>query len=55
MLKSQQYSRKGKPFVVTMYGVDAMILPPKYLPAIKNYDAHALNLAQSLHDVSVLR
>lgn len=50
-----QHSRKGEPFVVTMYGVDAVILPPKYLPAVKNYNVHALNLAQALHDVSIPR
>ena len=49
----EKYSKKGIPFVVNMYGIDAMILPPKYLPAIKNYDPDKLSFAQALHDVGL--
>ncbi|KAF2656935.1 putative cytochrome P450 [Lophiostoma macrostomum CBS 122681] len=46
----KKYSKKGLPFVVNMYGVDAVVLPPKYLGVVRNYSAEKLSLALALHD-----
>ncbi|TGO76192.1 hypothetical protein BELL_0169g00120 [Botrytis elliptica] len=46
----KKFNKHGLPFVVKLFGVDAMIMPPKYLPSLKKFDRHALNFAQHLND-----
>ena len=46
----RKFSKTNLPFVMTMYGLDTLILPLKYLPHIRNFDRYKLSLAQMMHD-----
>lgn len=47
-----KYNKEGKPFTLTMYGLDNLVMPAKYLRALKETDRHVLNFAKSFGDVS---
>ncbi|EPE30774.1 cytochrome P450, putative [Glarea lozoyensis ATCC 20868] len=46
----RKYSKTGQPFVVKLFGIDAIIMPPKYLPLLSKFDRHTLSFAQHLND-----
>ncbi|KAF2711261.1 putative cytochrome P450 [Pleomassaria siparia CBS 279.74] len=46
----ENYSKKGTPWYVTYWGLQFLIMPPKYLRDLRTTDRHALNLAKALSD-----
>ncbi|ORY13905.1 putative cytochrome P450 [Clohesyomyces aquaticus] len=46
----EKYSKKGKPWYVTFWGLRFLIMPPKYLRDLRTVDRHSLNLAKALSD-----
>lgn len=41
----------GKPFVITMCGMETTVLPPKYLPLLKGEDREELSLCQGFENM----
>ena len=47
----RKHNKRGQPFVLTMYNLETLIMPLKYLRDLKEADRQRLNFAQSFNDV----